>query len=68
MVKFKMKPLEWVAYLLVSIGALNWGLAEVLNFNAVDWLLGLVNLTSYSIFVYGAVGLAGAYSLYKIWF
>jgi len=68
MAKIKMKPLEWVAYLLVSIGALNWGLDKVAGFNIVDWLLGLVNLAGYSIFVYGAVGLAGAYSLYKIWF
>ena len=68
MVKFKMKPLEWVAYLLVSIGALNWGLSEVAGFNLVEWLLGLANLTGYSIFVYGAVGLAGAYSLYEMLF
>lgn len=57
---------EKIAYVLVGVGALNWGLDKVLSFNVVDWLLTLIGIASYSIYVYGAVGLAGAYSLYKI--
>lgn len=57
---------EKIVYVLVGVGALNWGLDKVLSFNVVDWLLTLIGIASYSIYVYGAVGLAGAYSLYKI--
>jgi len=64
----KTKSLEWVVSLLVGIGAFSLGLANVLNFDIVDWLLNLVNFASYSIFIYGAIGIAGAYSLYKLWF
>lgn len=68
MARIKMKPLDFVAYLLVSIGALNWGLVEALNFNIVETLLGFVGFTAYALWIYLAVGVAGAYSLYKLWF
>ena len=67
MTKLKMKPLEWVAYILMAIGALNWGLTEVLNFNLIGTLLSWVGLTGYAVWIYGAVGLAGAWAIYKIW-
>lgn len=63
----KMKPLEWVAYILVSVGALNWGLEKVVGFNLVDTLLSWVTLTGFAVYVYGAVGLAGAWFFYRIW-
>lgn len=48
---------------LVLIGALNWGLVALLNFNLVDVLLGfsptLVNL------VYILVGLAAVWGIYS---
>lgn len=57
---------EKTAYVLTSVGALNWGLDKVFSFNIVDWLLTMVKLTSYSIYVYGLIGLAGAFAVYKI--
>lgn len=52
-----LNDLEKVALLLVSIGAINWGLVGLLDFNLVTFLLGgaptLENL------VYVLVGLAG---------
>lgn len=35
-------PLHKTALILVLVGALNWGLIGLLNFNLVMWLLGLV--------------------------
>jgi len=67
MAKLKMKPLEWVAYILVAVGALNWGLVEVLGFDLVGTLLSWIGLTKFAIWIYGVVGLAGAWAIYKIW-
>lgn len=66
MAKLKMKPMDLTVYILASVGALNWGLAEVLDFNVVNFALELVNLASYSMFIYGAIGLAGACSLAQL--
>ena len=66
MVKIHMKPLQWVVYILIAVGALNWGLVEVLNINLVDSILGWVGLTSLATWAYTAIGLAGAWALAKI--
>mgnify|MGYP001608739714 CR=1 FL=1 len=57
---------EKIVFVLVGVGALNWGLDRFFSFNVVDWLLSLVGLASFSLYVYGAIGLSGAYYLYKI--
>lgn len=55
------KQLHMVSFVLVVVGALNWGLVGLLNFNLVDMLLGswpmLENL------VYILVGLSAVYLL-----
>jgi uncharacterized membrane protein YuzA (DUF378 family) len=56
----KMSTLDWVAWVLVVVGALNWGLVAF-NFNLVEMLFGTSMLTTW---VYGLVGLAG---LYFVW-
>lgn len=60
----KMKELDWVANILVTVGALNWGLVGAFNLDLVKTILGtspaLVQLT------YVIVGLAGLYQLYKM--
>lgn len=53
-----MKVLHMVAFLLVIVGAVNWGLVGLANFNIVDLLLGGVGLTK---IVYILVGLSGVY-------
>ena len=68
MVKLKMKPVEMGAYVLGAVGALTWGTDKVLGFNGIDMVISAVGLAGYAIFVYGAVGLAGAWALYKIWY
>lgn len=61
----KMNTLDWIAFLLVIIGGINWGLIGILDFNLVDWLIGgfsqeLVNL------IYVFVGVSAIYSLFRI--
>lgn len=51
--------LDWVAWVLVVVGALNWGLA-VFDFNLVTTVFGDTVLTTV---VYALVGLAGLYVL-----
>jgi hypothetical protein len=36
----KMGPIGWVAFVLVIIGGLNWGLVGAFNFDLVVWILG----------------------------
>lgn len=65
-VKFQMNFVEWIAYGLVVVGAVNWGLVGLFNFNLVEKLLTMVNAANILKWVYGAVGAAGLYSAYKI--
>lgn len=60
----KSKELDMVAYTLVTVGALNWGMVGAFRLDLVQTILGtspaLVQL------VYIVVGLSGLYSLYKM--
>lgn len=57
----KMSTLEWIAWILVVVGALNWGLIGAFNFNLVTMLFGVGVLTQW---VYILVGVAGLYFLW----
>lgn len=50
-----------IALLLVIIGALNWGLIGLLNFDLVATLFG--NMSTLSRVVYSLVGIAGLWSI-----
>ncbi len=58
------KELDAVAYTLVTVGALNWGLVGAFRLDLVQLVLG----TSPSLvqLVYILIGLSGLYSLYKM--
>lgn len=62
------KQRDMATNVIVGVGALNLGLAEVLDYNVIDTLLNTVGFANFSIFAYGLVGIAGAYSLYKTFF
>ncbi|HBI25652.1 MAG: hypothetical protein UT41_C0001G0228 [Candidatus Wolfebacteria bacterium GW2011_GWC2_39_22] len=51
--------MDWVALILVIIGALNWGLVGAFGFNLVATLFG--DMSVLSRIVYGLVGLAAIY-------
>lgn len=60
-----MRKLDIVAATLVIVGALNWGLIAIADFDLVAALVGLefgeVNAVSRA--VYGLVGIAGVYQI-----
>ena len=60
----KMNTLDWLSWVLVLVGAQNWGFVGLAKLNLVEALLGtapaMVN------FIYMLVGLAGVYSLWKM--
>jgi uncharacterized membrane protein YuzA (DUF378 family) len=59
------KKLDILAATLVLIGALNWGLVAVAEFDLVAWIFGMSfgATDAASRIVYGVVGLAGVYGV-----
>jgi uncharacterized protein len=58
-----MKGLNSLAGVLVIVGALNWGLVAIAEFDLVAWIFGedFGSTNAVSRIVYGLVGLAGVY-------
>lgn len=59
----KRKPLDWVARILVIVGALNWGLA-IWDLNLVTAIFSAGTILTQ--IVYALVGLAGIWELIKL--
>lgn len=57
-----MKCITILAFILVILGALNWGLWGFFQFDFVAWLCG-GNTTWLSRLIYAIIGLAGLWSL-----
>ena len=55
----KMNALDWIAWVLVIIGGLNWGLIGFFQFDLVATLFG--DMTMVSGIVYDLVGLSAVY-------
>jgi uncharacterized protein len=55
----KMNTVDWVAYVLVLVGGLNWGLIGFFKFDLVAAIFG--DMTALSRAVYALVGLATVY-------
>ncbi|WP_253308467.1 MULTISPECIES: DUF378 domain-containing protein [unclassified Rickettsia] len=53
-------PVTSIASLLSSIGAINWGLIGIFDFNLVTYLLG--SMTGVTKILYILIGLSGLYS------
>lgn len=60
----KMNPIDKLAYLLVVIGGLNWGLVGFFQYNLVDKIFGVDSGASRVI--YAVVGLAALYMFYTM--
>jgi len=54
--------MDWIAFVLVIIGGLNWGLA-VFDFNLVSAIFGAGLLAK---IIYGLVGLSALYLIYYL--
>lgn len=51
--------LDWIAIILVVVGAINWGLVGIHNFNLVSYLFGAFSIVTRIIYV--VVAIAGIY-------
>lgn len=56
-----MKTLDYIALILVVIGAVNWGLIGFFSFDLVRVIFG--DMTLVSRIIYALVGISGLYSL-----
>ena len=56
-----MKVIDKIALLLVIIGAVNWGLVGIFNFNLVDTIFGAMSIISRIIYV--LVGISGLWAI-----
>lgn len=56
-----MKIIDTIALILVIIGAINWGLIGLFNFNLVDTIFGTMSIISR--IIYSLVGIAGLWSI-----
>lgn len=56
-----MKTLDYIALVLVVIGAVNWGLIGFFDFDLVRVIFG--DMTLVSRIIYSLVGIAGLYAL-----
>jgi uncharacterized protein len=58
-----MKKLDALALLLVIVGALNWGLVALAEFDLVAWVAGLHfgQTNGFTRLIYGLVGISGLY-------
>ena len=56
-----MKVIDKIALVLIIIGALNWGLIAIFNFDLVAAIFG--DMTIISRIVYGLVGISGLWGI-----
>lgn len=56
-----MKVVDTIALVLIIIGALNWGLIGLFNFNLVDTIFGTMSVISR--IIYTLVGVAGVWGI-----
>lgn len=54
-----MNALDWLAVVLVVVGAVNWGLVGAFEFDLVDKILGQWEIVANIVYI--VVGLAGIY-------
>lgn len=57
-----MKALNWITFILVIIGGLNWGLIGFFNFDLVASVFG--DMSTMSKIIYDLVGLSALYMLF----
>ena len=53
--------LQWITFILVVVGGLNWGLVGLFGFNLVETIFGVGTLTK---IIYILVGLSAIYEIF----
>lgn len=60
----KKSVISWIAYVLVIIGAVNWGLVGINNWDLVEMLLGSIPILAKIVYI--LVGLSGLWVIYDL--
>ncbi|TDT63739.1 DUF378 domain-containing protein [Fonticella tunisiensis] len=60
----RLDGLDWIAIVLTIVGALNWGLIGLFNFDLVAAIFGTMSL--WSRIIYTLVGISGLYLIYTV--
>lgn len=60
----KWNGLDWISFILVFIGGINWGLVGFFGFNLVNTLFG--DMSVLTRVIYAVVGLAALYQLLSV--
>ncbi len=53
---------DWIVFVLLVIGGLNWGMVGIFNINLVSLLFG--DMSTVARIVYDLVGISAVYSIY----
>lgn len=56
-----MKVIDTIALIIIIIGAINWGLIGIFNFNLVDTIFGTMSVISR--IIYTLVGISGLWGI-----
>jgi uncharacterized protein len=51
----KCNAIDWIAWILVIVGALNWGLVGIFHFDLVAFLFGMMSLVSRVVYILVAI-------------
>ena len=60
----KLKALDYIALIIAIIGAINWGLVGLADFNLVETVLGFMPLLVKLVYI--VVGLCGVYLIFVL--
>ena len=60
----KMNTLDWIAYVLVIIGGLNWGLVGLFGLDLVELIFGAIPVLQNIVYI--LVGLSALYLIYYL--
>jgi uncharacterized protein len=58
----RLNPISWISMALVTVGALNWGLVGLFNFNLVNALFGSIPMIESAVYI--LVGIAALGMIY----
>lgn len=59
----KMSGMDWVVWILLFVGGLNWGLVGAFDYNLVESIFGTRAESTITMIIYILVGLAAIWSL-----
>lgn len=59
-----MGTIGWVAFLLVVVGAINWGLVGLFGFNLVTTIFGFMPILEKIVYI--LIGVSGVYMAYNV--